>query len=241
MADKSIEFSSAAQTDNGFRFVLDSAENSDRTIFYPGFTARLKLYPGGRNPEITASLGTASFYARNLKQTVTEFLVFKNSRKITAGYPVNSIISAVWLGMGAGKPSFQGRAVTLPSEQTGVLRLTYQTSYDLLDITCRETAYILVTAEDSGLTGSHVLDYTDGYDTGLFNRVVVLTVRDACSKEVLSGAYVYINGRYAGKSDSEGRVRLGSMKTGTYSLLVKKDGYKSTDEDNVCNDFFTVE
>jgi hypothetical protein len=30
------------------------------------------------------------------------------------------------------------------------------------------------------------------------------------------------------------------MKSGTYSLLVEKDGYKRTDADNICNDIFTV-
>lgn len=240
MAEKNFEFLTSTPSDGGFLFVLEPEENNSRTIFSAGTSVRLKLYPGGKNPSVNPSLGSASFYVKDTTETVTEFLVFDDSRKINTNFPVNRIISAIWQGAGTGKPSFYGRTVYIPLKQTGVLKIEYETSYDLVDILCVEPSYVIVKAEAENLVGSTVIDYTDGYDTGLYNRTVILTVKDACTKAVLPDAHVYLNDKYAGKSDSEGRVRLGSLKNGTYKLAVTKDGYKNTDEDNVRNDSFTV-
>lgn len=240
MAETRFEFQATKPSDGGFLFVLEPEENSGKTIFEAGTSVRLKLYPGGRNPSLSASFGTVSFYLRDVSEICTEFLVFDDSRKITAGRPLKRILSAVWQGRGSGSPSFIGRTVYLPKKQTGVLKIEYETSYDIIDAVCTEPTYTVVTASTETLTGSIALDYTDGFDTGLYNRTVILTVKDACTKAVLSDAHVYLNGRYAGKSDSEGRVRLGSLKNGTYSLSVTREGYKDTGTDNVRNDSFTV-
>jgi len=238
MADTSLTFKKTSDSDI-FRFILEPEENNGTTVFAAGTTARLKLYPGGLNPTLKATYGSASFYGTNHRQTVTEFIIFKDSKKASASFPVDTVISAVWQGEQAGNPVFSESAVILSENATAVLRIEYETVYDIVDVTCGSSVFCLVSAEKDGRSGIYALDFTDDL-TGTYNRTVVLTVRDACTKKKLKDAHVYLNGKYAGKSDSEGRVRLGSMKSGTYSLLVEKEGYKTTDADNICNDTFTV-
>lgn len=240
MADLTFSFKDTAESLSGFRFVLDPAENSDRTVFSPASTARLKLYPGGRQPLLSVSSGKYTVYGEGYSQPVTEFIAFKNSASALLTYPLDSLNSAVWTGRGDGKPVFSGRAVSLPSPQTGIMKVEYTTSYDLVDVFSPDAVYVMATADKDGLSGLYVVDFTDGFDSGIYTRSVVMTVKDACTRKTVAGAYIYINDRFAGKSDSEGKLRLGSMKTGTYSLKVVCDGYKPTDEDGVCNDYFTV-
>lgn len=238
MADGGITFKKTSDTDI-FRFILEPEENNGTTVFSAGATARLKMYPGGLNPMLSATYGTAVFYGTGYRQAVTEFIVFKDSKKASASFPVDKVISADWQGVQGADPVISDSRIILPENTTAVLRLEYETVYDLVDVTCPNSVFCLVSAEKDGRSGIYALDFTDDL-TGTYNRTVILTVRDACTKKKLKDAHVYINGKYAGKSDSEGRVRLGSMKSGTYSLLVEKDGYKRTDADNICNDIFTV-
>lgn len=240
MADISLKFTDTAESTTGFRFVLDPAENNDTTVFTPSSTARLKLYPGGQKPQIIASSGTYSVFGENYSQTVTEFVAFKNSDTASLTYPLTELISAVWTGRGEERPIINGKNILLPSAQTGIMKVEYLTSYDLVDVTSAEAVYVLISAEKNGLSGLYVIDFTDGYDTGLYTRTVILTIKDACTRDIIPDAYIYINDKFSGKSDSNGRIRLGSMKIGTYRLKVVKDGYKNTDEDGVCNDYFTV-
>lgn len=239
MADRSITFGKYAEN-GAYKFFLEPEENNGTTVFPAGFTARLKLYPGGQSPSLSVTRGTVKTYASGLRQQITEFIIFKNSRKASATFPVALALTAEWQGEDGGNPVFTDSNIYLPQAATSVLKLVYETVYDLVDVTCPDSVFCLVSAEKAGQSGIFALDFTDDLTTGTYTRTVILTVRDACTKKTLKDAHIYVNGKYMGKSDSEGRVRLGSMKTGTYSLLVEKSGYKRTDEDNVNNDIFTV-
>jgi len=241
MSDNKITFTSSDSGLNNYIFVLEASENTGKTIFAPNQRARLKLYPGGQSPAIVSTNGSSKVSLSGLKQTFTEYLAFRDSAEAKTTYFINTLVSAVWEGAGTGKPIVYGNRLTLKSKTTGVLKVQYETSYDLVDITCSKPTYVLVSAKSEGLEGDFVLDFTDGYQTDVYDKDVILTVRDACSKVTLPNAAIYINERYTGKTDSEGLIRLGSMKSGTYSLKILKDGYQSTDQDNIRNDFFTVE
>jgi len=240
MPDKMITF--ANETDlNSFKFVLEAAENNGRTIFAPSERARLKLYPGGRNPKLTVTCGQAKVSIKSIKQQVTEFLAFRDSNSASCTYHIDSLVSAVWEGAGNGIPKINGAKLTLDKKVTGVLKVSYETSYDLVDAICSKPTYIILTAKTSALAGDTLVDFTDGYLTDIYDKDVVMTVRDACTRETLPDAHIYINDNYTGKTDSEGLIRLGSMKSGVYNLRITKDGYQPTDTDNINNDSFTVE
>lgn len=180
MADTGVTFKKTSDTDI-FRFILEPEENNGTSVFASGSTARLKLYPGGLNPSLSVTCGSVSFYGTAYRQTVTEFVVFKDSRKASASFPVDRIISAIWQGRQAGNPIFSESTVILTENTTAVLRIEYETVYDLVDVTCPDSVFCLVSAEKGGRGGIFVLDFTDDL-TGTYNRTVILTVRDACTK-----------------------------------------------------------
>jgi len=241
MFDNKITFTSADNGLNNFAFVMDASENNGKTIFAPSERARLKLYPGGQNPEISVTCGTANIYLQNLKQTYTEYIAFRDSDSGKTTYYIENLISATWEGTGTGRPIVYGSRLTLPASTTGVLKVKYETSYDLIDVSCSRPTYLLLTAKSTRLAGDYLIDYTDGYQSDIYDKDVVMTIRDACTKSTIPNATIYINDKYTGKTDSEGIIRLGSMKSGTYALRITKEGYTDTDKDSIKNDFFTVE
>jgi len=241
MSNTKITFTNQNIGLNNFRFVLEPDENAGKTIFAPEERARLKLYPGGMSPAISTTNGNAKIYLSGLSQTYTEYLAFRDSSEAKTTYFIDKLVSSVWEGTGTGKPAIFGNRLVLPAKTTGVLKVTYDTSYDLVDIISFQPTYILVTAKGLGLEGDFLVDFTDGYQTDIYEKDVVMTIRDACTKDTLPDATIYINERYIGKSDASGIIRLGSMKKGTYALKITKDCYQPTDEDNIRNDSFTVE
>jgi hypothetical protein len=240
MSDKKLIFAESTG-DDSFLFSLEPYENDGRTVFGKGETARVKIYPGGKKPKLNVSSGRSYIHMEGLKQRVVQFLIFKDTKEVSAKYPIESIHSYKWEGASAGKPLFLNNKVAIQKEHTGVLRLEYETTYDLIDVTSESLTYVLVTAKADGLEGFFSLDFTLGQDNIADSRQVVLNVKDACTRERLDSAVVYINEKYAGKTDSDGRLRLGSLNIGTYSLRIEKEGYKPTDKDSLRNDYFTVE
>lgn len=241
MSDTKLTFTAADTGLSNFVFVLEPSENNGKTIFAPNERGRLKLYPGGRGPSVTASCGTCKAAFTAIRQTYTEYLAFRDSAEANVNYHIEKLVSALWDGTGSGTPQIYGSRLVLPEKTTGILKVTYETSYDIVDVTCAKPTYVLVTASSEGLSGDFLMDFTDGFLSDVYDKDVVITVRDACTRKIIPGATVYINGKYSGKTDSEGILRLGSMKEGTYSLKITKDGYQSTDEDSIRNDYFTVE
>jgi len=239
MSDKQIIFSS----DSGekYKFVTEPEENDGRTVFSNGETARIKLYPGGSKPELQTTVGSCKITMEDLSQRVSEFIIFKDTNSAKTEFPIDRIISFTWEGSSGSTPVFKDRTVSLAKPHRGVLRVEYYTTYDLIDVTVNMSTYAILSASSDNFDGYHPIDFTylsGSPDTG---RQVILNVKDACTKKRLNNATVHINNRYAGKTDSRGRLRLGLMSMGRYSLKITKDGYKPTDSDSIRNDYFTVE
>jgi len=240
MADNKIIFTGKSTGLSNYRFVMEPAENNGKTIFSLSDTVRLKLYPGGTSPELSVTAGSSELHLSDIMETHTEFLVYRDSDTARTTYHINRLISAVWEGRGEGIPKIYGSRLILPRDTTGVLKVTYETSYDLINVSCKLPTYLLITAKSASLEGDLLIDFTNGYRTEIYSKEVVMTVRDSCTKETVSDAAVYLNGKFSGKTDSKGIVRLGSLKRGTYGLKITKDGYTDTDKDSIRNDFFEV-
>lgn len=87
-----------------------------------------------------------------------EILTFADQETATARYPVNSIVSSEWLGTNLGEVTTNGgTTLTVPTVGVGVLKLTYRTSYQVLEVSLGsvdvtgESEYalaVVVTAEE---------------------------------------------------------------------------------------------
>jgi len=210
----------------------------ETSVFASGATATLNMYPSDSTAALFVSAGYANFIKRGEVKEQTEYIVFANSDTAYTQYDVNTLISAEWQGVIAGNVNIYGNEITLPAAATGVLKVVYNTLYDVISLTCNMDTQCLLTATGTDRFGYVVVDYTYNISGSV---AVVLKVRDACSGAVLSDAHVWLNGGYKGITDSDGYINLGKLNPGTYSLKTTKTGYQDSDQDIISNDSFTVE
>lgn len=72
---------------------------------------------------------------------------------------------------------------------------------------------------------------------------VTLTIRDYIDDTVIPNALVTVTGvglNFNGYTNSLGQVHVGTLKPGTYQLIISATGYQSSTADILQNDRFTV-
>lgn len=73
---------------------------------------------------------------------------------------------------------------------------------------------------------------------------VILVIKDYSTDTVIPGATVTVTGpggySYSGTADVEGRLALGNLQPGQYTLVTTASGYQSSAADFLANDIFTV-
>ena len=70
--------------------------------------------------------------------------------------------------------------------------------------------------------------------------LVTIQAKDFCTDLPIAGAAVYLNGVYKGISDSNGKLVVGVLQPGFYSLKIQASGYTSTDADALANESFQI-
>lgn len=211
----------------------------DTTVYTAGNHATVNMFPSDNAAVFSLSSGTAKRSSTGNTITKTEYIIFAQSDTGSLGYPADKVLSISWQGKTGGAPTITGTTVSLPETCSGVLKITYQTSYDVLDVVCPIASMCLLEAKGASRYGYTTLDYT--YGTGEGTTPVMLKVRDAQTNVVLPDASVWINDVYMGVTDGNGFIDLGYMNPGTYSVRAVKSGYQDTDQDVIANDSFTVE
>jgi len=109
---------------------LDSDRNDGETRFLFGSKAYYKIF---KSPSdlIIAQVQSAGIITDEGVGTeeVTENIAFANTNKGTISYPLNSLVSADWLGNDLGALAYVGNIVTASQSGVGVLKLVYNTSF----------------------------------------------------------------------------------------------------------------
>lgn len=234
---------------------VNSEDNNDSSSFAPGDTVYIRCYPGGFSPEYSTSAGTLRVVSVNVYETIKdEYMVFARASTINTSKPIKSIESIICEGRQAPYGFHQVDLTTIMVSGvdiwSGVAKISYTSFYDKLALICNSPWKVLVEAyiEDPSylnpdwidpMYASTEVDFTEGETT---SREVWLTVKDACTKGTVAGASVYIDDRFVGLSDEDGRILVGTLVRGKrYKLLVTCDGYQPTDEDRIENDFIDLE
>lgn len=221
-------------TANSYAFEIQG----EQSVFASGATVTLNMYPADASASLFVSAGYASFIKRGELSEHTEYIVFANSDTAYTQHNVDTLIAAEWQGVIAGNANITGNSITLPASASGVLKVTYLATYDVISLVCDMDTQCLLTATGDSRYGYVVVDYTYNISGSVD---VVLKVKDACSGVVLPDASVWLNGEYKGMTDSYGYINLGKLNPGTYSLKTTKTGYQDSDSDIISNDSFTVE
>ncbi len=237
-ASQSIEFKTicAAEGTKSFRFELDSERNGSKSVFVPGDDAYLRLFPGGLNPSLWSNLGTVTKVTTDTLP-ITEYIVISRSQSGSLRYVPYGGVNWSWVGKtkGSGSPVFDEDHINLPQEMSGVLKCSYTARYDVLKLYNANTGVVLIEAETADRFG-----YTSvNYDSDSEIREVTLTVKDACSRAILPGANVWIDGELAGITNNQGKITL-KLSVGNHTIKTTKASYVSSDKDTIKNDSFTV-
>lgn len=211
----------------------------DTSVYTAGDHSTVNMYPSDPYATFSLSAGTAKRKITGNIETKTEYIIFSKSDTGSIQYPASKVIAAIWQGKIGGTPTITGTTVSLPETFSGVLKITYQTTYDVLDVMCPIASMCLLEATGRDRFGYTTLDFT--YGTGEGTVSVMFKVKDACTGVALPDAHVWLNGDYKGVTDSSGFIDFGYLNPGTYQVKCTKDGYQDTDTDVIANDSFTVE
>jgi len=236
----SFEISFVKVRDEGTLMLTEDYERGgNKSTHTAGEKAYVRIYPSGSGAAVTASGGTWKYSAKGLKERITEHIAFADESSGKLKYPVAEVIS-VSPAVGGTVPYVGGRYVRFRESRLGSVSVTYETSYDVIEVTGLSTGHLIIKADGPAGTAYCKVDYT-GDETDLSERMVIITTRDAASREAVPYAQVFMNGTFRGVTNSSGMLNLGRLKKGMYSLLVRKEGYLDTDMDNLRNDSFRIE
>lgn len=105
---------------------LDSDRNEGETRFLFGSKAYYKIFKSPTDLIIvqTQSDGVITDEGAGTEE-VTIYITFANTNKGTLNYPLDSIVSAEWLGNDLGALSYTGNIVTSSKSGVGVLKVVY--------------------------------------------------------------------------------------------------------------------
>lgn len=238
MAVLSLNFASSGD-DNIISLVEDFELGGNKSIHRLGEKSFVRIYPSGADLSFYLSGGTWKYHSKGIFETITEFIPFKDTFSGRLKFPAVNVLSVSPSDDGV-FPYVGGRQVNFLQKKLASIAVTYETSFDVIEITGTRQGYAVLRVEGAGAAAYIAVDYTeDEIDSS--SRIVILTARDAASREIIPNAEIFLNGSYRGLTDGGGMINLGRLKKGLYSLLVKKEGYLDTDKDNLRNDSFRVE
>lgn len=220
--------------------------NEARSTFSVGQSAYLKLLGlTGRVYSLNSTAGTVVKNAVGVIYQHSETIQFQLARTASLQHLPHGEITWEWIGRSGGTPLFTEDQIRLPQEVVGLLSCSYKVRGDRLQLTVqdiqgRSEMEVLVVVISNGQAAASM---TVTYEQGVINAPVPIeiSVADFCSDEVLSGVQVWLDGRYLGLTNLEGKLFLGNLLSGsTHSLKLIKDGYIPSDQDVLYNDSFVV-
>ena len=213
---------------------LDNRLNGQSSRFIPQTDVYIRSFPSLPDLQVDSTMGTVTIEGHNIPLEVEEEIVFANTQEESLMYPTSSIKSWEWLGRNGGTPLFNGKTITLPNKVYGVLKVNYISYYDSIKLRSDNEGKVLVYAWNGSRSGNIVIDYTTE------TKPVYLTVKDACTKTIIPGASVFVDGQFVGLTDNNGRIFLGELRVGEHQLKITAQNYQDSDRDTIANDKFII-
>lgn len=231
----------------GLHLELDDVRNKDKTSFAPGDVVYIRVSPGGLSPSSNSTMGIITKMSVNIVRRVPkegyEYLIFARDIEKDFSYLCTELVDLQWCGfIPEISPRFDELKVSFSDPVSCVMKVQFNTSYDLwrlsgVNIPCK----VLVEAFTEDRYGSLVIDFapTVEDEEKIQKSHTYLSVRDACTQQTIPGAIVVIEG-VEHIADSNGRVDLGIMETGTYPIKITAEDYQDSDKDRIGNDQLVI-
>lgn len=227
------------------RLTLDEDANLEVTTFTIGAHAFVRQFPPG-NATYYISAGTLKKSGEKIPITITdEYVRFALAKEGTLNYEPEGTVTYEWYGDSDNeRPAyFNGRKVTTSEDVVGILKCSYVTLFDQLEVTYNgpNPADVLVVAVMGDAKDSLAIPFTEGAGT----REVIITVKDYCNGEIVPYAEITLSADgYPStifNADINGDANLGELEIGKhYDIKITATGYTDSDLDALSNDGFTV-
>jgi len=185
------------------------------------------------------SMGVLGRVGTGVMHEVTQRISFAYSDSGSLSHVPASIVSWDWIGNSAGTPAFDGKNITLPAPETGLLEVVYRVEADRWKLVSSEEGDVVVSAyqEEGNLTASTTVTITgDGALVGPY----ILSIKDFCNDGSIDGVAVWLDSVYKGLTNAAGQVALGMLTQGQHLLTMSVGGYLASNADHLNNDSFTV-
>lgn len=227
---------------------------------------RFRVYHRDARYEIYSNIpGNCARVLQGVIENIDEYLDFPWSRSAELQRLPSGGVAGEWIGLSGGNVTIAGQKVGVAAPCCGILRCTYQTTYDLWQLPegwsnyakalvvalCEETAASLGMEppdedEEAEDEASEEWNGEDG-DSVSFSlteseaeeeQYYTLRVVDYCTGDPVEGAT--INTAYGGgTTDADGQIEIGPIPGGRrVDVQVTANGYQSTNSDTLNNDFF---
>jgi len=221
--------------EKSFILELDSEMNEGKNTFQPNDFSYVRCFPALFNPSLAVNIGEAHIIDIGISLQVEEVLTFARSDNAKLRYPFYKNFEYEWIGKKGPIPKIDEESTILLGEIfSGILKVKYLTLFDRIEVYCNQEATILLEAFKEDRYGYITIDYKPE------KKDVYLIVKDACTRNIISGVSVWVDGNFVGLTDSQGRIYLGKLRVGKHSLKMSKHGYQDSDSDTIANDYFTV-
>lgn len=127
---------------------LDSEANDGETRFLFGSKAYYRIFKSPTDL-VVAQVQSAGVITDegNGTDEITEYITFANTNRGRIGYPLESVVSAEWLGNDLGALSYVGNIVTSSQVGVGVLKVVYNVIFTRHSISANaegETEYAVL-------------------------------------------------------------------------------------------------
>lgn len=243
-----VTFSSESDTSVIFTFEINEELNNNKSSFLQGEPVYINLFRVLDVNNVGSTNGNVTLYKTKQKKTIKEVLYFTNSRTVDVNYPVDQSgnIDFIWYGNSLGNISvINNSTIKANKSGYGVGIISYTTLYDIYklttpkDIPNNEERGIIVFGSDIGGNTAYINISVQG--NKLSEQDIIIESKDYDLDLAIPGAEVYIDGEFKGLTDGYGKLNVGKLPIGKYSLKIVASGYKTTDQDALNNDFFIVE
>lgn len=246
---------------------INADDNGGKTSFYDTDVAVLRFFTDSvLNYEVSSNIGNASKRASYITLQYTEIISFNKNLEASLTYLPLGSVSYQWIGQSLGYVQVNGKTIRLSNAGTGILKVSYTTRYDLVSISIPRVsvtteAMIIINQGTDQITSQISFSPIDPkLKTDPINnsgktqedqneqennsqaeaKLYGLTVFDYATSSPVIGAMIVLDGINKGITDAQGKISLGLLLPGVHTLKISKDGYFSSQNDGLNNDYFTV-
>lgn len=254
MANQSIEISLQDVnliTDIESQLDINADDNEAKTSFTDNDVVKIRFYSSSDiNYSFGSTFGTVKKIGSNIQFQQIDYLTFINTTEEKLTYfPKIGALTYEWIGVSLGAVIFNGNSAKINTAGYGILKVTYNTKYDLLQLVIpkikvetkamvwvKQAETSTTTEIDYGLRSSQVVTG----QTTIRRAPFELLVLDYTTGSPLPAVRVSLNGMYKGYTGVDGKIFLGNLAVGNYRLKMTKTNYFSSSNDGLNNDSFEI-